>query len=114
MTWKVTIASRCAHSLYSTESKRDKVEFEKNVNFSKGTTKEAIISQPIRIMEKLKLGGKKRSSFKVVTNKRPTLKELQKKKYLFPNSDLSGMLDDLLEKGVIKWPEPKRLSLIHI
>jgi len=108
---EVTIASRCAHSFYSTESKRDKVEFEKNVNFSKGTTKGAMsisISQPIRIMEKPKLGGKKSSSFKVVTNKRPTLKELQEKKYPFPDSDLLGMLDDLLEKGVIELPESKR------
>jgi len=104
---EVTIASRCAHSFYSTESKRDKVEFENNVHFSKGTTKEATstsTSQPIRIMEKSKLGGKKSPSFKVMTNKRPTLKELQEKKYPFPNSDLSGMLDDLLEKGVIEFP----------
>ena len=73
---EVTIASRYAHSFYSTESKRDKVEFEKNVNFSKGTTKEAMsisISQPIPIMEKPKLGGKKSTSFKIATNKRPTI-----------------------------------------
>ena len=110
---EVTIASRRTNSFYSIESKRDKVEFEKNVNFSKGTIKEAMstsISQPIRIMEKPKLGGKKSSSFKVVTNKRPTLKELQEKKYPFPDSDLSGMLDDLLEKGVIELPEPKCLE----
>ena len=108
---EVTIASRRTNSFYSTESKRDKVEFDKNVNFSKGMTKEAMstsTSQPIRILEKPKLGGKKSSSFKVVSNKRPTLKELQEKKYPFPDSDLSGMLDDLLEKGVIELPEPKR------
>jgi len=108
---EVTIASCRANSFDSIESKRDKVEFEKNVNFSKGITKEAMstsISQPIRIMEKPKLWGKKSSSFKVVTNKHPTLKELQEKKYPFPDSDLSGMLDDLLEKGVIELPEPKR------
>jgi len=45
-----------------------------------------------------------------VTNKRPTLKELQEKKYPFPDSDLSGMLDDLLEKGVIELPKPKHLE----
>jgi len=32
----------------------------------------------------------------------PTLKELQEKKYIFPNSDLLGMLDDLLEKRIIE------------
>jgi len=76
---EVTIASHCDNSFCSSELRKDKVEFEKNVNFSEGTTKEAMstsTSQPIRIMEKPKLGGKKSSSFKVATNKRPTLKEL--------------------------------------
>ena len=45
-----------------------------------------------------------------MTNKRPTLKELQEKKYSFPDSDLSGTLDDLLEKSVIELPNPKRLE----
>jgi len=40
--------------------------------------------------------------------RRPPLKELQEKKYLFPDSDLPGILDDVLEKGVIQCPEPKR------
>jgi len=105
------MASRHGNSFYSTESRKDKVEFEKNVNFSKGTTKQArstSISQPIRIMGKPKLGGKKSSSFKVTINKRPIIQELQEKKYPFPDSDVSGMLDDLLEKGVIELPEPKR------
>jgi len=107
---EITIASRHANFFYSTESKRDKVEFKKNVNFSKGTTKEEMstsTSQPIHIMEKPKLRGKKSSPFKVATNKHPTLKELREKKYLFPDSDLSGVLDDLLEKGVIEFPELK-------
>jgi len=83
---EVTIASRRANSFYSTESKRDKVEFEKNVNFFKGTTKEAVstfTSQSIRIMKKPKLGGKKSSSFKVETNKRPTLKSFRKRSIHF-------------------------------
>ena len=40
--------------------------------------------------------------------KLPSLKELQEKKYPFPDSDLSGMLDDSLEKGIIKLPPSKR------
>jgi len=39
---EVTIASRNDNSFYSTESRKDKVEFEKNINFSKSTTKEAM------------------------------------------------------------------------
>ena len=106
----VMIASRHGNSFYSTESRKDKVEFEKNVNFSKSTTKEAMFtstSQPIHITGKPKFGGKNSLSFKVATKKRTTLKELQEKKYPFPDSDLSSMLDDLLEKGVIELPKPK-------
>ena len=40
--------------------------------------------------------------------KRPTLKELQEKQYLFPNSYLSGMLDDLLKNEIIELLAPKR------
>jgi len=71
---EVTTASRHGNSFYSTESRKDKVEFEKNVNFSKRTTKEAMFtstSQPIRITRKPKVGAKKSSSFKVVIKKRP-------------------------------------------
>ncbi|CAL5441882.1 unnamed protein product [Camellia sinensis] len=38
----------------------------------------------------------------------PSLKELQEKKYPFPDSDIPGMLKDLLEKKVIQLPECKR------
>jgi len=37
--------------------------------------------------------------FKDTMRRHPTLKELQEKKYSFPDSDLPGMLYDLLEKG---------------
>jgi len=45
--------------------------------------------------------------------KRPTLKELQERQYPFPDSDLSGMLDDLLRKGhhritIVKTPQSSR------
>jgi len=76
---EVTITSRRGNSFYSIKSKKDKVEFEKNINFSKSTTKKSMstfTSQPIHVMGKLKLGGEKSLAFKVVTNKRPTLKEL--------------------------------------
>jgi len=75
----VTIVSHPGTFFYSTESRKDEVEFEKNVNFSKSTTKEAMstsTSQPIHITGKPKLGGKKSSSFKIVTKKHPILKEL--------------------------------------
>jgi len=47
---------------------------------------------------KPKVEDKKSMPFKDVTRRHPTLKELQDKKYPFIDSDLSGMLDGLLEK----------------
>ena len=37
--------------------------------------------------------------------RRFTLKELEEKKYHFPDSDVSNILEDLLQKKVIKLPE---------
>jgi len=62
----------------------------------------------IRILGKQRAEEKPRSSMRDAGKKRPTLKELQEKKYPFPDLDLSGMLDDLLEKGIIELPQSKR------
>ena len=40
--------------------------------------------------------------------RRPTLQEMQEKQYPFPNSDISNMLDHLLELKLIELPEMKR------
>jgi len=47
-------------------------------------------------------------AFEDTIRRRLTLKELQEKKYPFPDLDLPGMLDDLLEKGFIQLLEPKK------
>jgi len=62
----------------------------------------------VRISRKSRLEVKKTSFSKETTKKHPTLKELQEKKHPFLESDLLGMLDDLLENMTIKLPEPKR------
>ena len=64
-------------------------------------------SELIRISGKQRAEEKPRPSMRDARKKRPTLKELQEKKYPFPDSDLSGMLDDLLEKGTIELPPSK-------
>jgi len=77
------MASRRGNFFYSTELKKDKVEFKKNVNFSKSTTKETMstyTSQIIRITGKPKLESKKSPSFNVAIKMCPPLKELQEKK----------------------------------
>jgi len=43
------------------------------------------------------LKEKRSTPFKDMIRRCPILKELQGKKYLFPDLDLQGMLDDLLE-----------------
>jgi len=83
---EVTIASHHDSSFYSIKSKKGNVEFKKIVKLYKNTTKEAMstsTSQPIWITGKPKLEDKKSPSFKDATKKRPTLKELQEKKYNF-------------------------------
>ena len=61
-------------------------------------------SKLIRISGKKRAEEKQRPLTRDGGKKRPTLKELQDKKYPFPDSDLSRMLDDLLEKGIIELP----------
>ncbi|KAH9622222.1 hypothetical protein KSS87_023701, partial [Heliosperma pusillum] len=63
---------------------------------------------PVQISTKPKYEKKKEAYTKDFKRDKPTLKELQSKKYPFPDSDLSGMLDDFLEKKVIQFPESKR------
>ena len=65
-------------------------------------------AQPIKILAKSKDAKKIRSSSKDYKKDQPTLKELEAKKYPFPDSDLSSMLDDLLAKKIIELPESKR------
>ena len=67
-------------------------------------------AEAVRITGKPNWEEKRSVTFKDTIRRRLILKELQEKKYLFPDSDLSGMLDDLLEKGVIQLQEKKRLE----
>jgi len=67
-----------------------------------------IMSEPVRISGKKRAEEKQRPSIRDAGKKHPTLKELQEKKYPFLDLDLSGMLDDLLKKGIIELPPSKR------
>jgi len=59
---------------------------------------------------KAKTIREKENAFKDATRRHAMLKELQEKKYPFPNSDLSGIINDLLENEIIQLSEPKRLK----
>ena len=54
----------------------------------------------------------KEQMFVLTQDKRrgPTLQEMQEKQYPFPDSDISKMLDHLLELKLIELPEMKRLE----
>jgi len=108
---EMTITSRHGNSSSSCDVRKDKGEFKKNPKSTKSSNKESMgisTGESVRISRKPKHKNKKGGFSKDTGKKHPTLKELQEKKYPFPNSDLSGMLDDLIENGLIELPEPTR------
>jgi len=108
---EMTIANRRGKTFSTFEARKDKGDFKKNPKSSKSSAKESMsitTSESIRISGKSRVEEKQRPPMKEVGTKRPKLKELQERKYPFPDSDLSGMLDDLLEKGIIELPPSKR------
>jgi len=96
---QMTIAN--LHDKSSHECKKDKGETKKSSKPSNASTKDTMVTsaeEPVQISGKSRLEEKKGSALRVGGRKPPTLKEFQEKKYPFPNSDLLGMLDDLLAK----------------
>jgi len=107
---EVTITNHCSNPFSYSKSKKDKDEFKRNVKFSKNLTKEVIsiaMGELLWITWKPKLEDKKSTPFKDATTRHPMLKELQENKCHFLNSDLAGMLDDLLIEEIIELPESK-------
>ena len=79
----------------------DRVEVKKNVKFSKNSIKEMMTivkAKPVRITRKPNSEEKRSVPFKDTIRRHYTCKKLQEKKYPFPDSDLLGMLNDLLKK----------------
>ncbi|KAM1993554.1 hypothetical protein ACFX16_009874 [Malus domestica] len=94
-----------------TNFKKDKV-FAPNIDKTgKKPANEAftVNDAPIKISSKTKAKEIKRGeSPRTQDRYKSTLRELEKKTYHFPDSDMDAMLDDLLEKKVIELPECKR------
>lgn len=106
---ELVISSRGGKSSVPTDDRRDEKEFKKGDKYSKDKVAMSVTTTtPVKILVKSNNKKKKGSSFQSFERKRPALKELQVIKYPFPDSDLSGMLDDLLEKGIIELPKSKR------
>ncbi|KAH7847365.1 hypothetical protein Vadar_025265 [Vaccinium darrowii] len=106
---EISIANHGGKNPAILEKPSDKRDVKKGDKFSKGTTKDSmmITTAPVKITAKDKKREVKKEFRPVEKGNRPTLKELQAKKYPFPDSDVPGMLEDLLEK-VIQLPECKR------
>jgi len=88
---EVAIANHYGSSFSVAESKKDWTEVKKNVKFSKSLTKEVMTvskAEPVRITGKPNSKEKRSTPFKDTIRRCPTLKELQEKKYPFPDSDL--------------------------
>jgi len=108
---EITIANRRGCSFGAAESKNNRAKFKKNVKFSTSSTKEAMtISKvgPVWTSGEPNPEQKRSVPFKHMIRRHPALKELQEKRYPFLDSNFAGMPQDLLEKGVIQLPEPKR------
>jgi len=105
---KITIANCCEKASPSFESRKEKGDLKKNFKSPKSYTKESMsvtTSKLIQISEKQR---EQHPSTRDAGKKCPALKELQEEKYPFPDSDLSRILNDLPEKGIIKLPPSKR------
>jgi len=99
---KVTTANHRGNFFSVAKSKKDRAGFNKDVKFSKSLTKEAMTistAEAVRITGRPNSEEKRSTPFKDTRRRRLILEELQEKKYLFLDSDLPRMLDDLLQRG---------------
>src|SRR5687768_10309184 len=102
---EITIESRRGKSSSSSEARKGGSEYKKNVKpvtTSKRESMSVSTEESAQISTKPKQESRKTTFSRNDAKKCPTLKELQEKKYSFPDSDLSGVLYNLLEKGVIE------------
>ncbi|KAH0748540.1 hypothetical protein KY290_027772 [Solanum tuberosum] len=111
---ELSIASHGNASLFANLSK-EKNEFRKGMT-SKTQTKEsmAVKATSVKVTTKSKLKEEEApSQYPKEKRRRPTLKELEAKVYPFPDSDVPMILDELLAKKVIDFPESKRPKEIN-
>ena len=108
---EMTIANHRVKASPTFEARKQKGDLKKTFKSSKSSTEESMsvtTSEPIRNSGKQRVEQKPCPSMRDAGKKCPTLKEFQEKKHPFSDSNLSEMLDDLLEKGIIELPTSKR------
>ena len=97
-------------SLPIVEHRKERKDVKKGDKSLKPVTKEsmAVAAEPVRIFAKEKKEDKTRGPSQENERRRLTLKKMEEKTYPFPDSNVPGMLEDLLEKEIIKLLECKR------
>uniref|UniRef100_A0A2N9HH26 Uncharacterized protein n=1 Tax=Fagus sylvatica TaxID=28930 RepID=A0A2N9HH26_FAGSY len=107
---ELSLASRGEKNLPIAEHRKERKDVKKGDKSSKPVIKEsmAVAAEPVRISAKEKKEDRTRGPSQERERRRLTLKEMEEKTYPFPDSDVPGMLEDLLEKEIIKLPECKR------
>jgi hypothetical protein len=107
---ELSLASRGEKNLPIVEHRKERKDVKKGDKSSKPMIKEsmAVAAEPVRIFAKEKKEDRTRGPSQERERRRLTLKEMEEKTYPFPDSDVPGMLEDLLEKEIIKLSECKR------
>ena len=103
-----SIANRRIKDFLVLEVKKEKREMKGMEKITKTTTKESMVvnTTPLKFPSK---GKEERAGRKDDGGERCrlTLKERQENVYLFPDFDVAGMLEQLLEKQLTQFPECK-------
>ena len=113
MTWSLVLLPIVTKACLFQEPRkgRERQDIHKGAKFpSKSKNKQSLIvtTTPLKVPIKPKM---KEQVFTLTQDKRkrrPTLQEMQEKQYPFPDSDISNMLDHLLDLKLIELPEMKR------
>ena len=107
---ELSLSSHGEKGLPFDKQRKEKKDMRKGDKSSRPMVKEsmAIVVEPLKISSKENKRTEKMDGLMQKREKRQlTLKEMKEKTYLFPNADVQGMLENLLEKNVIKLQECK-------
>ncbi|KAL0440315.1 UNVERIFIED_CONTAM: hypothetical protein Slati_2514500 [Sesamum latifolium] len=115
MTWnKVVLITKIAFSI--DDERKNKNDLRRSEKFAKPNVKEsvAIKTTPDNISSNDRKKLEKLNDQHMTNNRRrPTLKELQEKEYLFLNSDVPCIFNELLERKFNKLLESKHLDEVE-
>ena len=107
---ELSLSSHGEKGLPIDKQHKEKKDTRRGDKYSKSMVKESMVIavEPVKISNKENKRMEKRACPMQKQEKcRLTLKEMEEKMYPFLDADVQGMLEDLLEKNVIKLPECK-------